>query len=555
MSITLKDVKDDILLEDDLETSPRDVSFEDDGWDDDNACADWDEEDEGDWGDRRPSPIRNDLYTLTAKRERSVQRFVTEESIDKLMAEAVKPLMDMGFDFSLSQAQRIAHCFEWKIRKASDKITRDLDKVLENCGILLEKKDALLPKKGTMQECQFCLDELPAEDFRAYLYCGHSFCQNCWVEEISTWTAEGMSCLNMCCPQHKCGIAISSLVVENILKDGSDEDTRPIPLEQRETWQRYRRFFHKGFVDTSPNLDYCPAPNCNIVHSYTTGIRKDITCECKHQFCWRCKNTAHNPCSCENMETWTQKYNDEGETVKWITVNAKKCPRCKTPIEKNQGCMHMTCRSSMGCGHEFCWLCLGDWKTHGSKTGGFYKCTIYEERKKTGKVSDDEKKREEVKSELDRYTFHLKMYDDCIKGSAFARKQIPIFDKEVIKRSRNGGSSMRNLNWSFVTNAMKEVELNKRMCGFIYVMLYYMPRDSELTPLQINKKQILQEQQAFLLAFSDRLQNLTETHKDNFEELTKVRGTINDLIRTASKFRITLTEHINRDIIKDELAF
>ena len=81
-----------------------------------------------------------------------------------------------------------------------------------------------------------------------------------------------------------------------------------------------------------------------------------------------------------------------------------------------------------------------------------------------------------------------------------------------------------------------------------------MPVDSKLTQLQINEKQILQEQQAFLLTFSDRLQNLTEKNKENLEDLSKLRGTINDLIRSASKFREKLTEHINRDINKDELA-
>ena len=82
-----------------------------------------------------------------------------------------------------------------------------------------------------------------------------------------------------------------------------------------------------------------------------------------------------------------------------------------------------------------------------------------------------------------------------------------------------------------------------------------MPVDSKLTPIQVNEKQILQQQQAFLLTFSDRLQNLTEKNKENLEELSKLRGTINDLIRSASKFRMTLTEHINSEINKDELAF
>lgn len=52
---------------------------------------------------------------------------------------------------------------------------------------------------------------------------------------------------------------------------------------------------------------------------------------------------------------------------------------CSKPIEKNGGCMHMTCRKeSAGCGHEFCWLCRGAWSDHGSSTGGFYACNKYD---------------------------------------------------------------------------------------------------------------------------------------------------------------------------------
>jgi len=41
----------------------------------------------------------------------------------------------------------------------------------------------------------------------------------------------------------------------------------------------------------------------------------------------------------------------------------------------------MTCWPPGGCGYEFCWICLANWNTHGDKTGGFYKCNIYEEAK------------------------------------------------------------------------------------------------------------------------------------------------------------------------------
>lgn len=48
---------------------------------------------------------------------------------------------------------------------------------------------------------------------------------------------------------------------------------------------------------------------------------------------------------------------------------------CRRPIEKNQGCMHMTCSQ---CQYEFCWLCLRAWATyHNQGTGGFYACNKY----------------------------------------------------------------------------------------------------------------------------------------------------------------------------------
>jgi hypothetical protein len=49
----------------------------------------------------------------------------------------------------------------------------------------------------------------------------------------------------------------------------------------------------------------------------------------------------------------------------------------------------MTCRL---CSHEFCWLCLEDWKEHGQKTGGYYQCNKYEELKKKGdgKINKEE---------------------------------------------------------------------------------------------------------------------------------------------------------------------
>jgi len=81
------------------------------------------------------------------------------------------------------------------------------------------------------------------------------------------------------------------------------------------------------------------------------------------------------------------KNTNESENITWILANTKNCPKCQKPIEKNQGCNHMTCKM---CANEFCWLCMGTWKEHGSSTGGYYQCNKYEELKKQGNVGNEE---------------------------------------------------------------------------------------------------------------------------------------------------------------------
>eukprot|EP01083_Nonionella_stella_P091252 255082_1 len=45
------------------------------------------------------------------------------------------------------------------------------------------------------------------------------------------------------------------------------------------------------------------------------------------------------------------------------------CPKCERHIDRSEyDCLQMKCRTAYnaGCGHEFCILCLGDWKAHSS---------------------------------------------------------------------------------------------------------------------------------------------------------------------------------------------
>ena len=74
---------------------------------------------------------------------------------------------------------------------------------------------------------------------------------------------------------------------------------------------------------------------------------------------------------CETIRRWLTKCADDSETANYISAHTKDCPKCNICIEKNGGCNHMQCYN---CKHDFCWMCLGDWRTHGSE---YYECSRY----------------------------------------------------------------------------------------------------------------------------------------------------------------------------------
>jgi hypothetical protein len=64
-------------------------------------------------------------------------------------------------------------------------------------------------------------------------------------------------------------------------------------------------------------------------------------------------------------KTILQFYNSDHELWSsiWKEMWSRECPKCKSPIEKNGGCPHMTCQK---CSNEFCWNCMGSYYNHDS---------------------------------------------------------------------------------------------------------------------------------------------------------------------------------------------
>lgn len=108
----------------------------------------------------------------------------------------------------------------------------------------------------------------------------------------------------------------------------------------------------------------------SIVSEQQAG--RDIVCPaCALDFCSECQGRPHQG-SCESWKRFTRDHRgDEPKrgsskapkskiTSKRIEkLKMKPCPSCRSYIQKNGGCNHMTCQY---CRHEFWWCCFSDYR-------------------------------------------------------------------------------------------------------------------------------------------------------------------------------------------------
>lgn len=225
--------------------------------------------------------------------------------------------------------------------------------------------------------CQICYDALTADNSFA-LACQHTFCKLCWAEYLQEKVKSGCLGIDANCMQTGCNLKVTHSTFQNILSGASSRDLKT-----------YWKWLCKSFTDDNKNVKWCPNLQCNncVERIDQTRMLYEVTCDCGTTFCFMCGLLPHKPCDCDTARKWEEKASAESENVNWIAANTKACPKCQKNIEKNQGCNHMTC---VQCRHEFCWVCMGSWKDHGSATGGYYKCNLYEKKKEDKNFAAEE---------------------------------------------------------------------------------------------------------------------------------------------------------------------
>ncbi|XP_023548739.1 probable E3 ubiquitin-protein ligase ARI8 [Cucurbita pepo subsp. pepo] len=346
--------------------------------------------------------------------------------------------------------------FNWSVTKVHDEWFADETRVRKQVGLLEAPVVHVLNARE--RTCGICFESYPNSRIKSAA-CGHPFCANCWEGYITTSINDGPGCLALRCPDPSCSAVVDQDMINSLV---SDEDRK-----------KYARYLLRSYVEDNKKTKWCPAPGCEHAVLFDAGNGNyDVSCLCTYGFCWKCTEEAHRPVDCATVEKWILKNSAESENMNWILANSKPCPKCKRPIEKNQGCMHMTCTPP--CTFEFCWLCLGAWSDHGERTGGFYACNRYEVAKQDGVYDEAEKRREMAKNSLERYTHY---YERWASNQTSRQKAIADLHQmqnvHIEKLSDIHCTPESQL--KFITEAWLQIIECRRVLKWTYSYGYYLP--------------------------------------------------------------------------------
>ncbi|KAK9919207.1 hypothetical protein M0R45_027817 [Rubus argutus] len=346
--------------------------------------------------------------------------------------------------------------YNWSVSKVHDEWFADEEKVRKAVG--LPEKPVIEYPNAKELNCGICFETYPCKEMHAAA-CGHPFCYSCWAGYIGTAINDGPGCLMLRCPDPSCGAVVFQDMINAL---ASNEDR-----------EKYSRYFIRSYVEDNRKTKWCPAPGCDYAIDFIVGSGSyDVTCRCSYSFCWNCTEEAHRPVDCGTVAKWILKNSAESENMNWILANSKPCPKCKRPIEKNQGCMHITCTPP--CKFEFCWLCLGAWSEHGERTGGFYACNRYETAKQEGVYDEAEKRREMAKNSLERYTHYYERWatNQSSRQKALADlQQMQTVHLEKLSDIQCQPESQLK----FITEAWLQIVECRRVLKWTYAYGYYLP--------------------------------------------------------------------------------
>ncbi|KAE8651733.1 hypothetical protein Csa_006252 [Cucumis sativus] len=423
------------------------------GGDDDAAGIDSDDADVGDY--EFVDNDSDDSDDMVSYRHQQNYIILAEADIQQCQEEDITRVSTV-LSISKVAASILLRYYNWSVSKVHDEWFADEEKVRRSVGLL--QKPVLRHSNELELPCGICFEIYPLDKIQSAA-CGHPFCNACWTGYISTSINDGPGCLMLRCPDPSCGAAVGQDMINLLVSD--DEK------------KKYFRYFVRSYVEDNRKTKWCPAPGCDYAVDFIVGSGSyDVTCRCSYSFCWNCTEEAHRPVDCVTVARWILKNSAESENMNWILANSKPCPKCKRPIEKNQGCMHLTCTPP--CKFEFCWLCLGPWSDHGERTGGFYACNRYETAKQEGVYDDAEKRREMAKNSLERYTHYYERW--ATNQSSRQKALADLHQMQTVHLEKLSDIQCQpQSQLKFISEAWLQIVECRRVLKWTYAYGYYLP--------------------------------------------------------------------------------
>ncbi|XP_023905430.1 probable E3 ubiquitin-protein ligase ARI8 [Quercus suber] len=365
--------------------------------------------------------------------------------------------------------------YNWSAGKVHEAWFSDEDRVRKNLGLLPIIE---FPLDSTEIKCGICFDLFPTRDEIVSAACGHPYCVECFRGYIRTSINDGPGCLMLRCPDMSCSAVVDRDMVNSLVSE--------------EEKQKYSTYLYRSYVEENKKIKWCPGPGCEHAIEFDDNQGWDVTCACDFSFCWNCVEDAHRPVDCETVANWMAKNDDESETKTWILAQTKPCPKCAKPIEKNEGCMHMTCHSP--CRYQFCWICLGDWHNH-------INCNGYKE--------DKRKEVEEAKRHVQKYNHYYERWAAHNLSRLKAVSDLGRVQTEQIEQlSEIHGKTQIEL--GFIAEAWQQIVECRRVLKWTYAYGYYLPEAEDA------KKQLFEFLQGEAEAGLERLHGYAEKEVRQF---------------------------------------
>ncbi|XP_075003566.1 cullin-9 isoform X10 [Calonectris borealis] len=265
---------------------------------------------------------------------------------------------------------------------------------------------------------------------------------------------------------------------------------------------KYEKALLRGYVECCSNLTWCTNPQgCDQI-LLKDGFGYGAACsKCSWISCFNCNfPEAHYPASCSHMSQWVdddgyyEGMTSEAQSKHLAKLISKHCPSCQAQIEKNEGCLHMTCAK---CNHGFCWRCLKPWRPIHKD---YYNCSAM-----VSKAAWQEKRFQDYN---ERCTFHhhAREFAVTLRNRVSSISEMP---------------KIRTL--TFVLDACKVLEQARKVLAYSCVYSYYnqdtesmdiVEQQTESLELHTNALQILLEEA--LLHYQDLASSLQLLKAEHF---------------------------------------